>query len=226
MNIIRFTFLALICVALEGCATTDKVVFDNTQRASTSDIDVFKDGQKPNQAYKTIAELSYLGPREDDLKALTRFIPEAKKLGGNGLIFRVEYAGIKGGGTVFQTTAWVFKGKIVVYESTTTNSSLERNAVSASPNGESKLADDLMGHWESIEIQTSHPQEEITKMVFDFMPGNNFIASTSKTGGVPFEMRGRFSVTREKIILSSPGVAEDSMGYSKVDEHLVISHDP
>ena len=70
----------------------------------------------PDRKYKVIAELSYLGPREDELRAQRRFVGRAEQLGGNGVIFMISDGTVKGGGTLFQTVAFVFKGKVIVYE--------------------------------------------------------------------------------------------------------------
>ena len=51
-----------------------------------------------------------------ELRAQKRFIGQAKKFGGNGVIFTITDSGPKGGGTLFQTVAFVFKGKVIVYE--------------------------------------------------------------------------------------------------------------
>lgn len=109
-----FGLVALLIFA--GCASTDEVVLDSTKRPPTATIDVYKDGKMPDRKFKEIAELSFLGPRDDELRAEKRFIGQAKKMGGNGIIFVVEQAGQKGGFTVFQTAAFVFKGKVIVYE--------------------------------------------------------------------------------------------------------------
>jgi hypothetical protein len=111
-NTLILTLLALVC----SCASTNKVVLDNTQRAPTTSVEVFKDGKVPTRKYKEIAELSFLGPREDELRAQKYFVKEAQKMGGNGLLFHTEQAGQKGGFTIFQTTAFVFKANIFVYE--------------------------------------------------------------------------------------------------------------
>ena len=44
-----------------------------------------------------------------------RFVAQAKKL-GNGVIFTISDGTLKGGGTLFQTVAYVFKGKVIAYE--------------------------------------------------------------------------------------------------------------
>jgi hypothetical protein len=77
----------------------------------------------PDHQFKEIAELSFLGPREDELRAQKFFMRRAEKLGGNGIIFTVVPAGERGaglfganGGGFGISTAWVFKGKVIVYE--------------------------------------------------------------------------------------------------------------
>ena len=111
------TLLGLLTVLLiTGCASTDEIVLDSTKRVPTTSVDVYKDGKMPDRKFKEIAELSFLGPREDELRAQRRFIGQAQKMGGNGVIFTVDGGSLKGGGTLFQTVAYVFKGKVIVYE--------------------------------------------------------------------------------------------------------------
>lgn len=113
----------LAFVSSTGCVTADKVVMDSTPRTPTTAVDVFKDGRAPEKKFKAIAELSFLGPREEELRAQKRFILQAKELGGNGILFSVEPAGQKGGGAFGAagggwgvSTAWVFKGTVIVFE--------------------------------------------------------------------------------------------------------------
>jgi len=117
MNTPSITRLGLVAfLFLAGCATTDQVVLDSTKRPPTTNVDIYKEGKLPERKFKEIAELSFLGPREDELRAQKRFIGQAKKMGGNGVIFTVAGGSLKGGGTLFQTVAYVFKGKVIVYE--------------------------------------------------------------------------------------------------------------
>jgi hypothetical protein len=114
----RLLALSLL-ILFAGCVTADKVVLDNTPRPPTTSVDVFKDGKVPDRKYKQIAELSFLGPREEELRAQKRFTGQAEKMGGNGILFDVVMAGQKGGGSMYgfnSSTAWVFKGKVIVYE--------------------------------------------------------------------------------------------------------------
>src|SRR6267378_3983878 len=112
MKSLRNTLIITLLGLVFGCASTNKVILDNSQRAPTTSIEVFKDGKAPTRKYKEIAELSFLGPREDELRAQQYFVKQAQKMGGNGLLFHIENAGQKGGFTVWQTTAYVFKGNV------------------------------------------------------------------------------------------------------------------
>lgn len=102
-----------------GCASTDEIVLDSSKRPKTATVEVFKDGRIPERKFQQIAELSFLGPREDELKAQKFFVERAKKLGGDAVLFEVIDAGQKGGGSMYGyhvSNAWYFKGKVVVYQ--------------------------------------------------------------------------------------------------------------
>ena len=106
-------------ILLTGCATTDKVTYDTTVRPPTTQVDVFKGTETPPRAHKIISELSYLGPREEELKAQRFFVAQARKMGGQAIIFTVVPAGEKAGGlggAFSMSTAWVFQAKVIVYE--------------------------------------------------------------------------------------------------------------
>jgi hypothetical protein len=109
--------LPLILVLLAGCASTDSVILDSSHRAPTTNVDVYKVGEKPKRAFKEIARLSFLGPREDEFKALRHFVSEAKKLGAGGILLEpTEDGGMR---TVYGgrlTTTFVFKATAIAYE--------------------------------------------------------------------------------------------------------------
>jgi len=215
MKTIPILLLSFSICWLAGCATTDKVVLDGTTRAPTTNVDVYNNGQVPSRSYKLIAELSYLGPREDELKALTRFLHDAKQLGGSGLIMSSQYAGVKGGGTIFQSTAWVFKGKVIVYESgeaPTENN--ERNR---------KAEADLVGHWESVATKGPTISSDVVKMEFDFASDNKVVGTTFSTQAKPYQQKGTYSVEGNQLIITSPEKQSDSISYSLVGDHLVLS---
>jgi hypothetical protein len=99
-----------------GCASIDREIYDTTKRPPTTSIDIYKDGKMPERKFKEIAELLVVGDRSDELPHQRKLVAEAKRMGGNGLIFFVQPAGSTGGLTVFQGVDWVFRGKVIVYE--------------------------------------------------------------------------------------------------------------
>lgn len=110
---IIFTTL-LLAAFITACATTDKVILDSTPRPPTTQIDVYKDANTCTKPFKAIAELTFLGPREDELKAQRYFIKQAQALGGNGILFGIENAGMKGNGFGVSMT-YIFKAKVITY---------------------------------------------------------------------------------------------------------------
>lgn len=116
----RVFVLGSVAAFLIGCATTDRVVLDGVKRAPTRTVEVFKTGEKPTRTYKEIARLSFMGPREDEFKAMRHFVAEGKKLGANAIMLEpTEEGGMRGGfssyGGQFKTT-FVFKAAAIVYE--------------------------------------------------------------------------------------------------------------
>jgi hypothetical protein len=113
----RISFLAFVAsVLVTGCASTDRVVFDTTKRAPTTAVDVFNPGESPKRAFKQIAELSFVGMREDELQALAHFVSEGKKMGSQAIICETPVPGQLRVGPFGATRLFVFKAKVVVYE--------------------------------------------------------------------------------------------------------------
>jgi hypothetical protein len=112
----KFTPLLLAIAFLAGCASTNQIILDKTPRPPTTNVEVFKDNQQPDRRFKIIAELSYLGPREEELTAEAFFIKQSKALGGDGILFSVAQGGEKGGGLGPISTAWVFLAKVIVWQ--------------------------------------------------------------------------------------------------------------
>ena len=95
-------------------------MLDSTKRTPTANVDVLKVGEKPKRAYKEIARLSFMGPREDEFKAMRHFVGEGQKLGASGILLEpTEDGGMRGGfnmhGGKFKMT-FVFKATAIVYE--------------------------------------------------------------------------------------------------------------
>jgi hypothetical protein len=107
--------LIMLLVAI-GCATTDKVMLDETVRAPTTSIQVFKGAEIPQKKYKEIATMSFLGPREDELKALRNFVKRGKQMGANGIIVEEPSSGGVKGGLFGVSSSFLFKARAIVFE--------------------------------------------------------------------------------------------------------------
>jgi len=98
---------------ISGFTAIERIQYDDSKRPPTTSLDVYKDGKVPDRKYKEIAELMMPGHREDELLRQKQLIAEAKRMGGNGLIFS---SAMTGGGNIFGAAGCVFKGKVIVYE--------------------------------------------------------------------------------------------------------------
>ena len=115
--------LFLLAVALlTGCAQTQLARYDTTPRPPTPGVEIFKDGAAPPRPYKIIAETTWMGPHQDELRAQKSFVNKACKLGGDGLIFSKEgenqakFGALGSFASGAVETSWLFKSKIIVYD--------------------------------------------------------------------------------------------------------------
>ena len=113
----RTAYLAFVALVLiTGCVSTDKIVFDETKRAPTTTVEVFRPGESPKREIKEIGELSFVGLEEDELQALAHFIAEGKKMGSQAIIIETPVPGRMRVGPLGAARLIVFKAKVVVYE--------------------------------------------------------------------------------------------------------------
>jgi len=100
------TVLLILIAMVIGCAPMDHIVYDNQSRQPTANVDIYKDGEMPTRHYKVICELFTPGHVHDEFVRQRQIVEEAKRLGGNGLIFYVDSSGNDS----------TFRGKVIVYE--------------------------------------------------------------------------------------------------------------
>jgi len=105
--------LLVLTQVITGCTSVERVTYDDIKRSPTARIDVYKGGTTPDRKHKQIADLLLPGHREDAMLRQKQLMNEAKRLGGDGLIFSAEPTG---GANIFGAAGWVFKGKVIVYE--------------------------------------------------------------------------------------------------------------
>jgi len=116
---IQVTVLGLVASAVllcTGCAETG--TYDSVKRTRTTNIDVFRDGQKPTKHYKEIALLSDDGGAGEQAAIEAKFVKKAKAMGGNAIIV---YPMTKSGGempmfAIGWKDTFFYKAAVVVYE--------------------------------------------------------------------------------------------------------------
>lgn len=116
--------LLLVAGLLAGCATTNRMGFDETKRSSKASVDIYNIDQMPSKQHKEIAALSFRGPRADQSKAFRYFVMEAKRLGADGIIIYgpgeayMKGRGLfgPGGGLIGFGPDFVFKASAIVYD--------------------------------------------------------------------------------------------------------------
>ena len=110
----KTSVLVLACISLIGCAGPT-VQYDSTKRAPTTQVDVFREGQKPSSAYKEIALLTDEGGLIEQGDIEGKMIKKAKGMGANAIIFQPL---VKSGGEL-KGFSWVenyvYKGSLLVY---------------------------------------------------------------------------------------------------------------
>jgi hypothetical protein len=82
----KILVLPLFLACLVGCRTPQAVQFDNVKRAPTTELDIYREGQKPTKEYKEIGEVSYEDFGGEDSNAMKHLIEKAKSIGANGIV--------------------------------------------------------------------------------------------------------------------------------------------
>ena len=105
-----------VAIFFVGCASTGEVLLDSTKRNPTTSVEIFKEGSHPTRPFKPIAELSFLGPPKEELRAQNHFIGRAKQLGANAIVFTAEDTGERSGFPAYQTPVILYSCEVLVYE--------------------------------------------------------------------------------------------------------------
>jgi hypothetical protein len=111
--------LLAIVLCAAGCVSTTTVRLDHTKRPHSDEVEVYKDSD-PTRPYRAIAEISWGGPRSDEIRAQRHFMKQARKLGGDAILMRIVDADPLGRfrfpGPFGQGTDYVFTAKVIVYQ--------------------------------------------------------------------------------------------------------------
>jgi hypothetical protein len=112
----KHTFLIPIFVSvLVGCSTPE-VRYDTAKHQPTTEVTIFRDGQKPSKAYKEIGMLTDDGKAVEQPNIEAKFINKAKRMGGNAIIM---YPAVKSGSELSGfglVDSFLYKASVVVYE--------------------------------------------------------------------------------------------------------------
>jgi hypothetical protein len=65
-------------ILLFGCSSPKEVMYDTSKRAPTTDIEVFREGVKPEKPYKEIGEISFESFGGEDAHAMKELVAKAK----------------------------------------------------------------------------------------------------------------------------------------------------
>ena len=106
----------LFCLLFVGCQSSN--TYDGEKQKASAQIDIFRDGAKPQVKYREIGMIADDGRKEEQPGIEGKMIKKAKGMGGNAIIFlpleqsgeelRPFFAGL--------ATAYVYKALVVVYE--------------------------------------------------------------------------------------------------------------
>ena len=107
--------LSFVLALLVGCASSGGQ-YDNIKRKPTTQVDIFRDGQKPTRAYKEIGLLTDDGGLVEQRGIEAKLIRKAKRMGANAIIFQplTKSGGELKGFSVVDT--YVYRALVIVYE--------------------------------------------------------------------------------------------------------------
>lgn len=119
----KLIVLILLVGLANGCVTKDVMLLDTTKRTANTNVAVIYPDHTPMVSYKEIAKLSYLGPLEEEFKALRYMQIDAGKIGADAIIYEGNPSGYsksmgiitKNGGGFGSSSAFVFKSTAIVF---------------------------------------------------------------------------------------------------------------
>jgi hypothetical protein len=107
--------LTLLCGLLfAGCATQSK-----TGLPPTTQVDIFRDGTKPEKSCKEIGRLDDDGKESEQPEIEAKMIKRAKSMGGNAIVFeKPKPSGMEAGPWSFGSLkyTYLYRATVFVYE--------------------------------------------------------------------------------------------------------------
>lgn len=108
------TVLTITLLLTAGCATDTQQ--GSVKGASATQLDIFRDGNKPTRPYKEIRLLTDQGKAVEQVTIENKMLKKAKALGGEGIIFSPkEETGSEMSGLFGVATTFLYKASVIVY---------------------------------------------------------------------------------------------------------------
>lgn len=87
-----------------------------------------------------------------------------------------------------------------------------------------KAVNDLVGHWENVAFKGKQIDDPAEKLELDFLPDNHLVnlVATTITKGKTYTIKSQYTVRGDKLMIISPELRPESVGYSLIGDHLVI----
>lgn len=123
MNLPIRTLLVALCLTtapvFTGCQSDGPAASAPAARPASAQIDVFKDGEKPSRAFKSIGLLKDDGKDQEQEQIEAKMIAKAKKMGGQAILFdKPKQSGMEAEFFSFGQAkfTYLYKANVVVYE--------------------------------------------------------------------------------------------------------------
>jgi hypothetical protein len=109
------TLAILLAMLVAGCASTDELRFDKTERSPSKSVELFHfDAPQPvpDKPYTVIAEMMYMAGRDSEKSVRKYFVNRGRKLGADAVIM-ISPDNFQAGAHF--NSAFYFKAKAIVY---------------------------------------------------------------------------------------------------------------
>lgn len=214
-SILVFTFLFF------GCASSD-VQYDSIKREPTSQIDIFRGGERPDRQFKEIATLVDDAREVEEPQVEADMIKKAKRMGGNAIIFvPKKLNGSELTGLATWSRTYLYKARVIAYEA-------RGRAVSADPSYEvqdRQMEIALVGRWEcSSGLSPLSQRSGVSRLVMEFMSDNQVVAVSfgKSPDSQPYEVKGTYAVRGNRLIVYSPGSPPDPAFFTLSGNRFVM----
>jgi hypothetical protein len=120
-----------------------------------------------------------------------------------------------------ETFIFVLKGRQLIITMLGTPFAFQK--VEEESDADKRVANDLIGHWDSIEFKGNEVGEGVQKLEMDFLP-NNRCEGTTIQDGKTYLIKGQYTVRGDKLIIQDASSSPQPATYSLIGNHLVVTY--